>query len=96
MGGVRVDVNVNEVIVKNKKIRGGGVRSGWMSTKKRIKVFVLNNFCGGGGGGPGDCEQRFEVFVKMQKNIGGGGGGGGGSGSGEGSVFFFFWGGGVM
>ena len=27
----------------------------------------------GGGGGKGECERRFEVFVKMQK-IGGGGG----------------------
>ena len=26
--------------------------------------------------GFGECERRFEVFVKMQKKIGGGGGGG--------------------
>ena len=32
------------------------------------------------GGGQGGCEQRIEVFVKIQKknNWGGGGGGGGG------------------
>ena len=35
-----------------------------------------------GGGGQGGCERRIEVFVKIQKKIGGGGGGGGG---GEGS-----------
>ena len=46
---------------------GGGVGGGW----------------GGGfglvGWGQGGCEQRFEVFVKIQKkkNWGGGGGGGG-------------------
>ena len=35
------------------------------------------------GWGRGECGRRFEVFVKMQKKIGGGGGGGvwvGGSG----------------
>ena len=33
-----------------------------------------------GGGGQGGCEQRIEVFVKIEKKkkIGGGGGGGGG------------------
>ena len=33
-------------------------------------------------GGQGGCERRIEVFVKIQKKIGGGGvrGGGGGSG----------------
>ena len=48
---------------------------------------------GGGGGGVGfggvrqdGCEQRIEVFVKIQKkkNWGGGGGGGGGGGLGGG------------
>ena len=39
------------------------------------------------GGGQGECEQRFEVFVKMQKKIRGEGGGGR-SGSGR------IWGGG--
>ena len=35
----------------------------------------------GGGGGQGGCEQRIEVFVKIQKkNWGGGGGSGGGVG----------------
>ena len=30
------------------------------------------------GGGPGGCERRIEVFVKIQKkNLGGGRGGGG-------------------
>ena len=33
-----------------------------------------------GGGGQGGCEQKIEVFVKIQKKIGGGGLGGGGSG----------------
>ena len=37
---------------------------------------------GGGWGGQGGCEQRIEVFAKIQKKIffflGGGGGGGGG------------------
>ena len=28
---------------------------------------------GGGGGGQGTCEQRSEVFVKIQKKWGGGG-----------------------
>ena len=28
---------------------------------------------GGGGGGQGGCERRIEVFVKIQKKIGGGG-----------------------
>ena len=36
-------------------------------------------FWGGGGGlgGQGGCERRIEVFVKIQKKIGGVGGGGG-------------------
>ena len=29
----------------------------------------------GGGGGQGGCEQRIEVFVKIQKKMGGGVGG---------------------
>ena len=43
----------------------------------------------GGGGSQGGCEQRIEVFVKIQKKnkknnffFWGGGGGGGGAGSG--------------
>ena len=37
-------------------------------------------FCWGGGGSQGGCEQRLEVFVKIQKkNFFWGGGGGGGS-----------------
>ena len=35
-----------------------------------------------GGGGQGGCEQKIEVFVKIQKKIGGGGLGGGGVGLG--------------
>ena len=27
---------------------------------------------GGGGGGQGGCERRIEVFVKIQKKLGGG------------------------
>ena len=38
-----------------------------------------------GGGGQGGCEQRSEVFVKIQKkNLGGQGGGGVGGGGGRG------------
>ena len=49
-----------------------------------------------GGGGQGGCEQRIEVFVKIQKKIGGGGGSGGGGGGGGGSVAEGVrWGGGV-
>ena len=45
----------------------------------------------GGGGSQDGCEQRIEVFVKIQKKIGGGGrglgrGGGGGLGFGGGGV----------
>ena len=36
------------------------------------------------GGGQDGCEQRIEVFVKIQKKIWGGGGGGSGSGLGRG------------
>ena len=39
---------------------------------------------GGRGRGQGGCERRIEVFVKIQKKIGGGGVVGGGSGSGWG------------
>ena len=48
---------------------------------------------GGGGRGRGGCEQRIEVFVKIQKKkifFGGGGQGGGSGGQWEGSG----WGGG--
>ena len=51
--------------------------------KRRNKVFekILFFFGGGGGsgwgGGQGRCEQRSEVFVKIQKKIKLGGGGGG-------------------
>ena len=51
-----------------------------------MKIKKKNFFFGGRGGGgvglggQGGCEQRIEVFVKIQKkkNLGGGGGGGGG------------------
>ena len=65
MGGVRLDVNEIEVLVKiqKKKFWGGGGRGG----------VGLGGQCG--------CERRIEVFVKIQKKIiffwGGGGGGGG-------------------
>ena len=36
----------------------------------------------GGGGSQGGCEQRIEVFVKIQKIMGGGGEGSGWGGSG--------------
>ena len=45
---------------------------------------------GGGGRGQGGCEQRSEVFVKIQKKIffwGGVGGGGGGVGGSVGGVW---------
>ena len=57
------------------------------------KFKQKNNWGGGGGGsggrgsgwwGQGGCERRIEVFVKIQKKIGGGGGGLGGD-WGEGS-----------
>ena len=38
----------------------------------------------GWGGGQGGCERRIEVFVKIQKKIGGGGGVGRGKGVGGG------------
>ena len=37
-----------------------------------------------GRGGQGGCERKIEVFVKIQKKIGGGGVGGGGAGAGVG------------
>ena len=53
---------------------------------KRALLFFVFFWGGGvredvglGGGGQGGCEQRIEVFVKIQKkkkNLGGGGGGG--------------------
>ena len=46
---------------------------------------------GGWGRGQGVCEQRIEVFVKIQKKNLGGGRGGGSGGQWEGSGF---WGGG--
>ena len=62
----------------------------------------------GPGGGPGGCERRIEVFVKIKKNCGGVGGRGSGPGWGvkvdlneelkflrkfKKKIFFFFWGG---
>ena len=77
-GGVRVDVNEElKFFTKftKKKIRGGGgVGSGGL-----VGVCVW-------GGGQGGCERRIEVFVNIQKNLGGSGGGGGRGGSGWGGV----------
>ena len=76
--GVRWDVNVNERLkllwkLKKKTILGRGVRSRWMWTKSwGIKVFVFKKKSGDGGG-HGECERRFEVFVKCKKKISGGG-----------------------
>ena len=50
-----------------------------------MKTFFLGGGGGGSGrggggvrlGGQGGCEQRIEVFVKIQKKIWGGGGGSG-------------------
>ena len=44
-----------------------------------MKIQKKNFFFWGGGvglGGQSGCERRIEVFVKIQKKIGGGGGGG--------------------
>ena len=61
--------------------------------KKKIFFFIFFFFFffwggGGGGGSQGGCEQRIEVFVKIQKkkNWGGGKGGGGWVGLGGGFV----------
>ena len=67
MGGVRVDVNkelkfLRKFIKFTKKNRVGGVQVGG--------VRVL-----GGQGGQGGCERRIEVFVKIQKKMGGVGSG---------------------
>ena len=48
--------------------------------KKLLFFYLFFFFWGGGGGGSrGECEQRIEVFVKIEKKkkIGGGGGGAG-------------------
>ena len=69
----------------------GGVRVDVNEELKFLGKFKKKKFGGGGGsgwGGQGGCEQRIEVFVKIQKkNIfffwgGGGSGWGGGGGSG--------------
>ena len=47
-----------------------------MKIQKKIPIFLGGR--GWGLGGQGGCEQRIEVFVKIQKkNLGGGSGGGG-------------------
>ena len=58
----------------------GGGGSGWMCTGRGEGGSIW-----GGGGGQGRCEQRSEVFVKIQNKLRGGSGrevglGGGGSG----------------
>ena len=56
--------------IQKKNLGGGGVGGG-------------GGWWGVGVGGQSGCDQRIEVFVKIQKKIGGGRGGGGwGSGSG--------------
>ena len=68
---------------------GTGVGSAEMSHLQNgsLKIYLKRALGGGGGGGgglggggQGRCEQRSEVFVKIQKNKIVGGGGGGGSG----------------
>ena len=81
--GVRVDV-IEELKFLGKfkkKIGGGG--GGVGVGRGQVGVGLA------GGGGQGGCEQRIEVFVKIQKKnifffFGGGGGGAGGLGR----VFF--------
>ena len=63
-----------EVIVKRKKVRGGG---GQGRCERRSEAFVdIQKKIwwgggrvegGGGGGGQGGCELRSEAFVKIQK-----------------------------
>ena len=70
VGGVRVDVN-EELKFLGKfthKNRGWGGREGGQVGG----VWLV--------GGQGGCERRIEVFVKIQKKIGGGGSGRGGGG----------------
>ena len=79
-------------IQKNKIWGGGGVRVDVNKELKFLGLFKKKKFfffggggggglgrVGGGGsgwGGQGGCEQRIEVFGKIQKkNFGGGGGG---------------------
>ena len=76
-----------EVIVKRKKVRGGGQGR----CDRRSEAFVIFFFWGGGrvggGGGQVGCEWRSEAFVKIKKKNGGGGVGAwvrGGMGSGWG------------
>ena len=67
--------------MKIKKFGGGGgggqVR---VDVIEELKFLYKKKISGGGvfffgGGGQGECEQKFEVFVKMQKKIRGEGGG---------------------
>ena len=60
MGGVRMDVNEELTFCENsKKKNWGGGGRGE----------------GFGWGGQGGCDRRIEVFVKIQKRLGGSGGG---------------------
>ena len=72
--GVRVDVNGELEFLgefTRKKIGWGGRQGGGSG---------VGSDWWGGGGDHGGCERRIEVFVKIQKKMGGGEGGGVGSG----------------
>ena len=85
--GIRVDVNEELKFWGKVKKNGGGGRggrwegSGWGGVRvdlieelKFLGNFTKKKFGGGGGGrvgGQGGCERRIEVFVKIQKKMGG-------------------------
>ena len=67
-----------EVIVKRKKVGGGGQSRCERRSEAFVEIQKKNlGVWGGvglrrGGGGQGGCELRSEAFVKIQKKIGGG------------------------
>ena len=72
---------------------GGGVGLGWGQDGFERRIEVCYFFLGGSGrgvwsgvglGDQGICEQRSEVFAKINKKMGVSGRGGGGSGGGGG------------